>query len=65
MRKRGVIIAGGQASMESEVCRIGHLGYVSDSDVVATVAALEGSLGALGMPVDRGAGVAAAEALLA
>ncbi|MBI1725178.1 MAG: alanine--glyoxylate aminotransferase family protein [Candidatus Tectomicrobia bacterium] len=61
----GVTIAGGQGELAGKIFRIGHLGYVDESDVLTAVGALENVLADLGRRVDRGAGVAAAqEALL-
>ncbi|MBI3910093.1 MAG: alanine--glyoxylate aminotransferase family protein [Armatimonadetes bacterium] len=60
-----VITAGGPGSLESEIFRIGHLGYVSEGDVLATLAALEMTLAALGRTAPAGAGVAAAEGVFA
>ncbi len=56
-----IVIAGGQGEMESQIVRFGHLGFVSDRDVLTAIAALEGSLHALGYDAfTRGSGVAAA-----
>jgi aspartate aminotransferase-like enzyme len=65
MRERGVVIAGGQGKMEDQLFRIGHLGYVSEIDILATLAALELTLNALDRPVPLGTGVAAAQAMFA
>jgi aspartate aminotransferase-like enzyme len=60
-----IVIAGGQGEMEGQVVRFGHLGYVSPRDVLTAIAALEGSLVALGYDAfPRGAGVAAATEVL-
>ncbi|MFN9629779.1 MAG: pyridoxal-phosphate-dependent aminotransferase family protein [Cyanobacteriota bacterium] len=61
-----ILLAGGQDHLKGQVFRIGHLGFVCDRDILAAVAAIEGTLQALGLgkaPV--GAGVAAAAAALA
>jgi aspartate aminotransferase-like enzyme len=56
----GTVIAAGQGPLSKNVFRIGHLGYVSASDVVAGLGAIEAALADLtGSPVS-GAGVAAA-----
>jgi aspartate aminotransferase-like enzyme len=47
------------------IVRLAHLGYVDDSDVIVGLAALERVLARLGMPVEFGAGIAAAQKLLA
>jgi len=60
-----ITIAGGQGEMKGRVFRLGHMGYVGDFDVVCCLAALEQVLGELAQPVDLGAGVAAAQKVLA
>ncbi|GEA14483.1 class V aminotransferase [Moorella sp. E308F] len=62
--KFGVVVAGGQGDVKDRVFRIGHLGYVSFSDILAGLAALENVLIDAGVPVTRGAAVAAAGAIL-
>jgi aspartate aminotransferase-like enzyme len=57
----GAIIANGQGSMKGQVFRIAHLGYFDFMDLFAVVACLELILKANGLPVEFGAGVAAAE----
>jgi aspartate aminotransferase-like enzyme len=62
--RHGVVVAGGQGSLQDAIFRIGHLGYVAASDLTATFAALEESLQALGHPIEAGKGVAAVERAL-
>ncbi|MCE2452865.1 MAG: alanine--glyoxylate aminotransferase family protein, partial [Nitrospinae bacterium] len=57
----GVTIAGGQDVLSGRIFRIGHLGYVDSSDVLAAVGALESTLADLGYTLDRGRGLAAAQ----
>jgi aspartate aminotransferase-like enzyme len=57
----GAIIANGQGSMKGQIFRIAHLGYFDFMDLFAVVAGLELILKANGLPVEFGAGVAAAE----
>jgi aspartate aminotransferase-like enzyme len=61
-----ILLAGGQDHLKGHVFRIGHLGFVSDRDVLTAVAAIEATLQELGhhrgVP---GAGAAAAGAALA
>jgi aspartate aminotransferase-like enzyme len=59
--QHGVIVAGGQGPVEQAIFRVGHLGWVAESDILRMLSALEMTLGALGHPVTPGAGVAAAE----
>jgi aspartate aminotransferase-like enzyme len=56
-----VVITGAPSRLADEVFRIGHLGYISKADILATMAALEACLRKLGRRVAPGAGVAAAE----
>lgn len=63
--RHGVVVAGGQGPLTDAIFRIGHLGWVGEGDVVRVLAALERTLATLGRPATPGAGVAAAQALLA
>jgi aspartate aminotransferase-like enzyme len=60
-----ITIAGGQGEMKGQVFRLGHMGYVGDFDVLTALAALEQVLHELGVPVDFGAGVRAAQKVFA
>ncbi len=60
-----ITIAGGQGEMKGRVFRLGHMGYVSDFDVLTALAALEQVLHELGQPVDFGAAVCAAQKVFA
>lgn len=66
MKKRyDISLAGGQDHLKGKIFRIGHLGFVSDRDILAAISALEGTLQALGCDqVNCGAGVAAAAKIL-
>lgn len=56
----GVVVAGGlHPALKARYFRVGHMGAVSKSDLVATVSAVERALRALGQPVELGRGVAA------
>ncbi|HEY7123549.1 MAG TPA: hypothetical protein VH540_06320, partial [Ktedonobacterales bacterium] len=46
-----VIIGGGQEQLEGKIVRIGHLGYVHQPDIIATMEALERQLVALGYQI--------------
>lgn len=66
LRERyNVVLAGGQGKLQDSIFRIGHLGYVGEHDIVAVISALERGLAELGVPVTSGAGVAAAQRVLA
>jgi aspartate aminotransferase-like enzyme len=43
----GIIVADGQKSLKGKIFRIGHLGYIHQRDVLATLAALDKTLNAL------------------
>jgi aspartate aminotransferase-like enzyme len=61
----GMVLAPGQGPLKGKVFRIGHLGYYDRFDIIRCLAALELTLGEMGFPVKRGAGVAAAEGVFA
>ncbi|WP_373532934.1 alanine--glyoxylate aminotransferase family protein [Vampirovibrio sp.] len=61
LKKRfGIVIADGQKELKGKIMRIGHLGHVSEREVLTTLSALEAVLTELGHAVPTGAGVAAA-----
>lgn len=62
MKKRfDISLAGGQDHLKGKIFRIGHLGFVSDRDILAAIASLEATLRELGYEgFTPGAGVAAA-----
>lgn len=57
------VIANGQGSMKGRIFRYAHLGYFDFHDLFAAVAELELILHELGLPVEFGAGVRAAQAV--
>jgi len=62
MRDRfGITIAGGQGQHKGRILRIAHCGYFGAFDVVIAVAGLEMTLLELGLDLELGAGVAAAQ----
>jgi len=63
--KHNVHVAGGQGSMEGTMFRVNHMGYCDVYDALTVVAAIELTLKSLGQPVKIGAGVAAAQGVLA
>ncbi len=67
MRKRfDIALAGGQDHFKGKIFRIGHLGFVSDRDILAAIGALEATLRELGYEsTTAGAGVAAAARVFA
>jgi len=59
--KAGVTLAGGlHADIKNEYFRIGHMGAVTQGDVLATLGAIESGLAACGYKFEAGAGLAAA-----
>ena len=61
----GVKPAGGQGKLKGKVLRFTTMGYTDAWDILAAVGALEMSLAKMGRKVDFGAGVAAAQRVLA
>lgn len=57
----GVTIAGGQEQLKPHLIRIGHLGHFDRHDIVVALAALEGALRRLGLDVEPGGAVSAAQ----
>ena len=63
--EEGAIVAGGlHPDIRARYFRVGHMGAVTASDIVATVAAVERGLARAGYAFPAGAGVAAAQAVL-
>jgi aspartate aminotransferase-like enzyme len=60
-QQHNITIAGGQGEMKGRVFRLGHMGYAAEFDVINALAALELVLADLGVPVDFGASVRAAQ----
>lgn len=63
--EHNITIAGGQGEMKGRIFRLAHLGYVGEYDLVVGLAALERVLDGLGVPVEFGAAVGAAQRLFA
>jgi aspartate aminotransferase-like enzyme len=60
----GMVLAGGQGKMKGKIFRIGHLGYVDKSEILAAIGNLEIVLNKLGHKVELGKGVRAAQQVL-
>jgi aspartate aminotransferase-like enzyme len=60
MKKRGVIIAGGQERLKSKIFRIGCMGNVTARDVLSTIQQLEIVLNKRGYIDNLGTGTEAA-----
>jgi alanine-glyoxylate transaminase/serine-glyoxylate transaminase/serine-pyruvate transaminase len=66
VKEAGVILAGGlYPTIKDRYFRIGHMGAVNGSDVLATVGAIESGLSQVGYKFEVGVGLAAAQAVLA
>jgi len=63
--RHNIHIAGGQGTMEAQIFRVNHMGYSDAYDALAVVAAIEHVLKGLGKPVQFGAGIGAAQQVLA
>jgi aspartate aminotransferase-like enzyme len=61
LKKRfAIVIADGQKELKGKILRIGHLGHVSEREVLTVLSALEATFNELGLSVPAGQGVAAA-----
>lgn len=63
--KMGITFAGGQDHLKGKILRVAHIGYFGAFDVVTALSAIELSLAHFGATVRYGAGVGAAQAILA
>ena len=64
-KKFDIALAGGQDDLKGKIFRIGHLGFVSDRDVLTAISAIEAALIELGHTgTTPGAGIAAAAQIL-
>lgn len=64
-KKYDIALAGGQDHVKGKIFRIGHLGFVSDRDILTAIAALEATLFELGHDgFTPGSGIAAASEVL-
>jgi len=63
--KAGVIVAGGLLSeIKTKYFRVGHMGSVNRSDILATISALEYALKKCGFEIQSGEGLKAAQEVL-
>jgi alanine-glyoxylate transaminase/serine-glyoxylate transaminase/serine-pyruvate transaminase len=66
IREHGIVVATGlHSAIRDKYFRVGHMGSVSAADISATLSAIEGALLASGYRLDAGAGLGAAEKLMA
>ncbi len=65
IKRVGVILAGGlHPEIKAQYFRIGHMGVVNSSDILATVGAVEYGLARVGYKFEPGVGLAAAQTVL-
>jgi aspartate aminotransferase-like enzyme len=64
-KQYGIKIAGGQDSLKGKILRIAHMGHIDAFDILAAMSGLELVLLEMGHAVEPGAGVAAAQRVLA
>ncbi|WP_440956136.1 pyridoxal-phosphate-dependent aminotransferase family protein [Methanosarcina sp. Mfa9] len=64
MKKRGIIVAGGQAHLKGKIFRVGSMGNVTARDVLSTIQGLEIVLKKRGCLDGLGAGVEAANSVI-
>jgi aspartate aminotransferase-like enzyme len=61
VKRRAVVLAGGQGKLAGRIFRVGHLGSVTVDEILGAIATLEAVSIEVGRPVQAGAGVAAAQ----
>ena len=60
-----ILLAGGQDHLKGKIFRIGHLGFISDRDILTAIAAIESTMDKLGvLNVKLGTGVSTASKIL-
>lgn len=63
--KHGIVVAGGLGPLKGKAFRVGHMGNVSNKDILATIAAVEETLLEQGYDFAAGAGITSANRALA
>ncbi len=61
IKRRGVVLAGGQGKLTGKIFRLGHLGSVTVGEIIDAIATIEAVSIAAGRSVEPGAAVAAAQ----
>jgi aspartate aminotransferase-like enzyme len=64
LKRRGLVLAGGQGKLKGRIFRLGHLGSVTTDDILAAIGVLEATAIECGIEVRPGAAVAAAQQAL-
>ena len=62
VKRRGVVLAGGQGKLAGKVFRVGHLGSVTVEEILGAIAVLESVVIEQGADVEPGSAVGAAQA---
>jgi aspartate aminotransferase-like enzyme len=57
VKARGVTLAGGQGALKGKIFRIGHIGYILDTDIIVTLSIIGETLREMGYNVDPTLGV--------
>ena len=60
----GITTVGGQDKLKGKIIRVGHMGYTDELDVISALAALEMVLSDLGLEIEPGVAVTAAQQVL-
>jgi aspartate aminotransferase-like enzyme len=64
LKKRGLVLAGGQGKLTGKIFRVGHLGSVTPEEILAAIGVIEEVAIARGLDVKPGAAIAAAQQAL-
>jgi aspartate aminotransferase-like enzyme len=64
LKKRGLVLAGGQGKLTGKIFRVGHLGSVTTEEILAAIGVMEEVAVAQGLAVVPGSAVAAAQRAL-
>jgi aspartate aminotransferase-like enzyme len=62
LKRRGIVLAGGQGKLSGKVFRVGHLGSVTVEEILGTIAVLEAVAIEQGRDIEPGSAVGAAQA---
>jgi Serine-pyruvate aminotransferase/archaeal aspartate aminotransferase len=61
IKRRGLVLAGGQGKLTGKIFRLGHLGSVTLEEILGAMSVLEFASIGMGRPVQPGSAVAAAQ----
>lgn len=64
-KQYGLKLANGQDTLKGKIIRLAHMGYIDQFDILAAIAGVELVLIEMGMKIEPGAGVAAAQRVFA